>query len=139
GRVPFDADTPVSIALKHMQEKPVEPIKLNPAIPYSVSKIIMKAMEKDLNLRYQSATEMLKDLNMALKNPEGDFVKTSSNDMAYTQRKDTIKEDDINNKKENRNSNTKEENKKENLFKKHPSAKYILIVALVILIPVIGF
>ena len=139
GRVPFDADTPVSIALKHMQEKPVEPIKLNPAIPYSVSKIIMKAMEKDLNLRYQSATEMLKDLNMALKNPEGDFVKTSSNDMAYTQRIDTIKEDDINNKKENRNSNTKEENKKENLFKKHPSAKYILIVALVILIPVIGF
>lgn len=46
GRVPFDADTPVSIALKHMQEKPVEPIKLNPAIPYSVNKIILKAMQK---------------------------------------------------------------------------------------------
>ena len=56
----------------------------------------MKAMEKDLNLRYQSATEMLKDLNMALKDPEGDFVKTSSNDMAYTQRIDTIPEEAIN-------------------------------------------
>src|SRR5699024_10546931 len=92
GRVPFDADTPVSVALKHMQEKPVEPIKLNPSIPYSVNKIIMKEMEKDLNLRYQSATEMLKDLNMALKDPDGDFVKTSSNEMAYTQRIETIAE-----------------------------------------------
>lgn len=137
GRVPFDADTPVSIALKHMQEKPIEPIKLNPAIPYSVNKIIMKAMEKDLNLRYQSATEMLKDLNMALKDPEGNFVKTSSNDMAYTQRIETIKEDTIKSKDENRNAETKA--KKESFFKKHPSAKYILIVALVILIPVIGF
>ena len=92
GRVPFDADTAVSIALKHMQEKPIEPIKLNPSIPYSVNKIIMKAMEKDLNLRYQSATEMLKDLNMALKDPEGDFVKTGSNEMAYTQRIDIPEE-----------------------------------------------
>ena len=137
GRVPFDADTPVSIALKHMQEKPVEPIKLNPAIPYSVNKIIMKAMEKDLNLRYQSATEMLKDLNMALKNPDGDFVKTSSNDMAYTQRIDTISEEVL--QKENRAGTTKNENKKDGFFKKYPAAKYILIVVLVILIPVIGF
>lgn len=74
GRVPFDADTPVSIALKHMQEEPIEPIKLNPSIPYSVNKIILKAMKKDTNLRYQSATEMLKDLTMALKDPDGSFV-----------------------------------------------------------------
>ena len=140
GRVPFDADTPVSIALKHMQEKPIEPIKLNPAIPYSVNKIIMKAMEKDLNLRYQSATEMLKDLNMALKNPDGNFVKTSSNEMAYTQRIDTISEDALNKKNnvENRNNETNK-NKKENFFKKHPAAKVILIIALVIIIPLIGF
>lgn len=141
GRVPFDADTPVSIALKHMQEKPIEPIKLNPSIPYSVNKIIMKAMEKDLNVRYQSATEMLKDLNMALKNPEGDFVKTLSNDMAYTQRIDTITEEDFNKakNKENVNRQTSKSEKKEGIFKNHPSAKYILIVLLVILIPVIGF
>ena len=139
GRVPFDADTPVSVALKHMQEKPIEPLKLNPAIPYSVNKIIMKAMEKDLNLRYQSATEMLKDLNMALKDPEGDFVKTSSNDMAYTQRIDTIKEDALNDKKENRNIDIKEKSKKDNFFKKYPAAKIVLIIAFVILIPIIGF
>ena len=43
GRVPFDADTPVSIALKHMQEEPVEPQEINPNIPDAVNKIIMKA------------------------------------------------------------------------------------------------
>ncbi len=74
GRVPFDADTPVSVALKHMQEEPVEPIVINPEIPLSVNKIIMKAMQKDPELRYANATEMLKDLNRALKNPEEDFV-----------------------------------------------------------------
>ena len=137
GRVPFDADTPVSIALKHMQEKPVEPIKLNPSIPYSVNKIIIKKKEKDLNLRYQSATEMLKDLNIALQNPDGDFVKAFSNDMAYTQRIDTISEEVL--RKENREETAKKKEKKECFFKKYPAAKYILIVALVILIPVIGF
>lgn len=149
GRVPFDADTPVSIALKHMQEKPVEPIKLNPSIPYSVNKIIMKAMEKDLNLRYQSATEMLKDLNMALKDPDGDFVKTSSNEMAYTQRIDTIPEEtiksssNISNDSNRTTDNTSTDNKKKGkirtFFAKHPALKIIIIVLLVILIPVVGF
>lgn len=141
GRVPFDADTPVSIALKHMQEKPVEPIKLNPSIPYSVNKIIMKAMEKDLNLRYQSATEMLKDLNMALKNPDGDFVKTSSNEMAYTQRIDTVNEEEYRNVKpsENEEKEKKKKGKLGKFFEKHPVAKYIIIILLLILIPVVGF
>ena len=74
GKVPFDADTPVSVALKQVQEEPVEPIKLNPNIPVSVNRIILKAMQKDPNHRYQNATEMLKDLSTALKNPTGDFV-----------------------------------------------------------------
>ncbi len=140
GRVPFDADTPVSIALKHMQEKPIEPIKLNPAIPYSVNKIIMKAMEKDLNLRYQSATEMLKDLNMALKDPDGDFVKTASNDMAYTQRIDTIPEEAINNRSnQNKEKEEKKKGKIGQFFQKHKALKIILIILLIIAIPVAGF
>ena len=74
GRVPFDADTPVSVALKHMQEEPVAPIEINNKIPNSLNDIILKAMRKDPTLRYQSATEMLRDLNRALKDPNGDFV-----------------------------------------------------------------
>ena len=139
GRVPFDADTPVSIALKHMQEKPVEPIKLNPSIPYSVNKIIMKAMEKDVNLRYQSATEILKDLNLALKDPEGDFVKTTSNDMAYTQRIETIPEEAVNRTTTNEKKEEKKKGKIRQFFAKHPALKVILIILLIILIPVAGF
>ncbi len=74
GKVPFDADTPVSVALKHMQEEPEEPIEINPNVPVAINKIIMKALQKDTTLRYQSASEMLRDLKKSLKNPDGDFV-----------------------------------------------------------------
>ena len=144
GRVPFDADTAVSIALKHMQEKPVEPIKLNPSIPYSVNKIILKAMEKDTNLRYQSATEMLKDLNMALKDPDGDFVKIGSNDLAYTQRIDIPEEALEENREEKRASDSDRNNKKKKgkirqFYERHPAAKVITIILAIILIPTICF
>lgn len=74
GKVPFDADTPVSVALKHMQEEPVPPKNLNENMPKAVNDIILKAMRKDLNLRYQSSSLMLDDLKQALRDPEGDFV-----------------------------------------------------------------
>ncbi len=80
GKVPFDADTPVSIALKHMQEDPIEPIELNKNIPTSINKIIMKALQKDTRLRYQTAGEMLQDLKQALKDPDGDFVEEIDDD-----------------------------------------------------------
>ena len=85
GKVPFDADTPVSIALKHMQEMPVEPMKLNPLLPIAVNNIIMKAMQKDTNLRYQNASEMIRDLNLAIQNPEGNFIDKRSNSDFPTQ------------------------------------------------------
>ncbi|MBQ2835349.1 MAG: Stk1 family PASTA domain-containing Ser/Thr kinase [Clostridia bacterium] len=78
GKVPFDADTPVSIALKHMQEEPKTAKEMNPNIPSAVNDIITKALKKDTNLRYQSATSMVFDLKRALKEPTGNFV--SSND-----------------------------------------------------------
>ena len=138
GRVPFDADTPVSIALKHMQEKPVEPIKLNPAIPYSVNKIILKAMQKDTNLRYQSATEMLRDLSLALKDPEGHFVKENIDMNGYTQVIPTLSQEKIKTENENRKDN--EEKKSKGKFRtfisEHPAVKVLLIIAIIILIPV---
>ena len=77
GKVPFDADTPFSVALKQVQEEPVDPITYNPEIPVSVNRIILKAMQKDPNLRYQNATEMLRDLSLALKKPNcNSFKKT---------------------------------------------------------------
>lgn len=73
-RVPFDADTPVSVALKQVQEEPVEPLEYNDQIPISVNMIILKAMQKDPNCRYQNATEMLEDLSKSLKQPDENFV-----------------------------------------------------------------
>lgn len=89
GRVPFDADTPVSVALKHMQEDPEEPIEINPKVPYAVNQIIMKALQKESNFRYQTATEMLVDLKKALKNPDDDFVEEGYDPTALTQKIDT--------------------------------------------------
>ena len=90
GRVPFDADTPVSVALKHMQEEPEEPIELNPNLPSAINRIIMKALKKDTTLRYQTATDMLADLRQALKNPNGDFVEDRDYDAtARTQKINT--------------------------------------------------
>ena len=127
GRVPFDADTPVSVALKHMQEKPIEPIKLNPSIPYSVNKIIIKAMQKEPSLRYQSATEMIMDLNNSLKNPEGNFVEEIS-DSDKTQTIKTMPEEKT------------EIKKKKGFFQKHPKAKIpIIILACILLFVAVVF
>ena len=104
GKVPFDADTPVSVALKHMQEEPEEPIEVNPNIPVAVNKIIMKALQKDITLRYQTATDMLRDLRTALKNPEGDFVEELEYD-------ETAKTQKINTSDYSKKENRKKENK----------------------------
>lgn len=117
GKVPFNADTPVSVALKHMQEEPEEPIDINPEIPTAVNKIIMKAMKKDINLRYQNATEMLKDLSMALKNPSGDFVVTEKNNNFATQRISTIY--DKSSQPQRRNNSNEKDEKPESFIKKH--------------------
>ena len=109
GRVPFDADTPVSVALKHMQEEPIPPKELNPNIPVCVNDIILKAMRKDTNLRYQSATEMLNDLRKALKDPEGNFVDNTQYEDDMPTQKISLK--DIENA-----ASKREKNKKQNKF-----------------------
>lgn len=68
GKVPFDADSAVSIAMMHMSQKAMDPRLINPDIPESIEKIVMKAICKEQNGRYQSAGEMVADLNNALSN-----------------------------------------------------------------------
>ena len=117
GRVPFDADTPVSVALKHMQEEPVEPIELNPNLPIAVNKIIMRALQKDTTLRYQTASEMVVDLKKSLKDPEGDFVEELEYDpTAKTQVIDTNAYRDN---KQTKNSSGKKDGKFKTFVKTH--------------------
>ena len=95
GKVPFDADTPVSVALKQVQEEPTEPIKINPDIPQNVNDIIMKAMEKEPSLRYQSAKEMNKDLKQALTNPSAKIADKGTIEDLPTQNVPIIKDEDL--------------------------------------------
>lgn len=114
GKVPFDADTPVSVALKHMQDEPVPPIELNPNLPEAVNKIILKALKKDVMLRYQTSTELLQDLRMALKNPSGNFVEEIEYDAtAKTQKISTNGYENFNGKR------NKKENKLKTFIKEH--------------------
>jgi len=74
GKVPFHADTPVSVALKHIQEEITPPTLLNPQIPPALEEIIIKATSKQKEQRYDNAREFARDLQKALVNPEGGFV-----------------------------------------------------------------
>jgi len=66
GELPFSGDSPISVALKHLQEPLPEPRQINPGIPQSVENVILKALVKDQFLRYSSAREMLEDLETCL-------------------------------------------------------------------------
>lgn len=66
GEVPFNGESPVNIALKHMQEDLLSLLEFNPSIPQSVENIVIKATAKNLNDRYKSATEMLDDIKTCM-------------------------------------------------------------------------
>ena len=122
GKVPFDADTPVSVALKHMQETATEPRKINRTVPISVNNIIMKAMQKDTNLRYETATSMLKDLSLSLKTPNEPIVVFGEESSDFPTQKVSIMNDDMLEARRSRVAKRREEeekdsrNKKENKF-----------------------
>ena len=146
GKVPFDADTPVSVALKQVQEEPIDPMNYNNNIPISVNRIILKAMQKDPNLRYQNATEMLQDLSLSLKKPDEDFVNlTTRNENSPTQKIPTIYELEMeknNDRKANGNKseniNKKKQSKIKEFYAKHKWAKPLTIVLVPIMVFVIA-
>ncbi|KEO81951.1 Stk1 family PASTA domain-containing Ser/Thr kinase [Tumebacillus flagellatus] len=69
GELPFSGETPISVALKHLQDHFVEPREINPSLPQSVENIILKSLAKDPLVRYQTSREMYRDLEKALLYP----------------------------------------------------------------------
>lgn len=69
GKLPFEADSLVSVAIKQIQSQAVLPRQINPDIPEGLQDIVMRAMQKDTAKRYQSAAEMLHDIDEFKKNP----------------------------------------------------------------------
>jgi len=74
GRVPFNGDTTVAIAIKHIQEELPYPSEFAPDIPVAVESIILKCCQKSPDRRYQNMVELVKDLKQALITPDEDFV-----------------------------------------------------------------
>ena len=73
GRLPFEGDNAVSVAIQHLSSVPLSPREINPDVPEALELICMKAMASDLEKRYASADEMLADLEEFRKNPEVDL------------------------------------------------------------------
>lgn len=73
GRLPFDGDSPVSVAIQHINAKPIAPRKILPDIPVGLEEITMKAMASRIDQRYMNAEAMLRDLEEFRKNPQVEF------------------------------------------------------------------
>ncbi|MGA8942050.1 MAG: Stk1 family PASTA domain-containing Ser/Thr kinase [Thermoactinomyces sp.] len=69
GRLPFDGDSAISIALKHLQETPEDPRHFNSNIPDALAELVMRALNKDPNQRFASAREMMKEIQYAVQLP----------------------------------------------------------------------
>lgn len=74
GRVPFDGETTVAVALQHLQEEIARPSKYAPDLPISFEKIILKCTQKTPDRRYQTIEELLADIRRSLAHPDEDFV-----------------------------------------------------------------
>ena len=97
GDVPFDGESPVTIALKHIQENPINPRIINPKIPDRYSEIILKCMEKDVNDRYSNVKELIEDLKKIKSNSEMGLVEKSESSVGgETIIMTPIKDEDLN-------------------------------------------
>ncbi len=78
GRVPFDGDSTVEVALKHLQEEIISPRDIIPDLPRAIEQIILKCTQKSPDRRYQNMAQLIRDLKESLVNPNGDFVRIAS-------------------------------------------------------------
>lgn len=92
GRVPFNGETTVAIAIKHIQEEMPSPREYVPEIPVSVEQIVFKCCQKSPDRRYQSMGELIDDLKQSLLNPDEDFVKVMEPDRKASTRMITERE-----------------------------------------------
>ncbi|QQK07756.1 Stk1 family PASTA domain-containing Ser/Thr kinase [Miniphocaeibacter halophilus] len=141
GKVPFDAENAVGIALKHIQDPLIDPKSINNSIPDGLNEIIIKAMEKNPGDRFENATE----IKIALLNYRN-YKANYNDDLEKTERIGVIKDEDIEDKKDTKAiyNMPKEEDEEE----KHPKKKekekgkffktYILPIILALLVIVVA-
>ena len=93
GHVPFNGETAVEVAVKHLQDEITPPSESVPDIPYSLEQIILKCTQKNSERRYENMSGLIQDLKHSLVDPEGDFVQMIPLNNADTV---IITEDDLN-------------------------------------------
>ena len=101
GILPFDGESPVTIALKHIQSEPVEPKKINTSIPDSLNNLIMKAISKESINRYQNCRELINDLQKIKENPNTPIGVRANYDDGRTMVMEPIRTENIGNKEVN--------------------------------------
>ena len=82
GHVPFDGDSTVEVALKHLQNEIVAPKDVIPDLPNAINQIILKCTQKSPDRRYQNMSQLIRDLKESLVDPNGDFVTASADHAA---------------------------------------------------------
>ncbi|SES66217.1 serine/threonine protein kinase [Natronincola peptidivorans] len=96
GKVPFEGDSPIAIALKHIQQEPVVPSELNPQISKGLEEIILTLIQKDQLSRYQNAQDLIEDVDKLKNDPSNNTLMNNINhEDSPTQIIPRIKEEDI--------------------------------------------
>jgi serine/threonine protein kinase len=96
GRVPYNAESSISVAMMHIQETATPPSDVTPDIPQNVNGVILKAMEKEPINRYQTAKEMEEILNQIEKNPNFKLYSNNSSDDATKYMEPVVVADSVN-------------------------------------------
>ncbi len=143
GRTPFDGESLVTVALKQIQDEPIQPKEINKKIPSSINDIIIKAIQKEQVKRYQNASQMLAHLYKGFEEPEGNFVKIEYEKYRPTVRMKRIKNEKASDVKEElkikrKNANIGE-NAKNNKKKKDSLTTIIAVSATIIMIAVFTY
>ncbi|NMB33852.1 MAG: Stk1 family PASTA domain-containing Ser/Thr kinase [Clostridium sp.] len=133
GKLPFEGESPVAVALKHLQEQPPKVVEFNPNVPNGVNSIVMRAIQKEQSIRYQSASELLNDLGGILKEPNTQFVKPKITEDSPTVRMPSIGKSQLGNFK-NADEGISKKTGDKNVSKKKEKTTTVLAVATSLLI-----
>lgn len=134
GRLPFEAESAVSVAIMQLQRDPELPTAINPSIPLGLEQITMHAMQKNPERRYQSASEMLCDLEQLKKDPDTTFDYSYFVDNSPTKFVDTLMSSTPASAVENEDDGNEEEQKeKNNMIPILAGIASALIIAIIIL------
>lgn len=137
GKKPFEAETPVAVALMHMQDKVLKPTEIQPSIPKGFEEIILRAMQKDPEKRYQSASAMIKDIEIIKANTSATFG-YDARDLSNKNEDSTIYFKPLSKKQGRENMDTQDEYDEDEVEASKPSVIIGMLLAVTIAVVVIA-